>query len=172
VKPIVYYVSREVPSKWKPWIKKAVEDWNVAFREAGFSNRHPVQVCADGKGRPDLGSRRCPLLGHPMGTLPNRKRDGPPRGRPPKRRNDFRPHHHLAQRAQLGAAVVFLTGGWVRHTSSPASASRFADGATDRVSRSSRSRPYLGLEHNFQIKYGLDDPPTPHSWVCHQSWRC
>ncbi len=38
VKPIVYYVSREVPSKWKPWIKKAVEDWNVAFREAGFSN--------------------------------------------------------------------------------------------------------------------------------------
>jgi len=38
VKPITFYVSREVPDKWKPWLKKAVEDWNIAFRKAGFSN--------------------------------------------------------------------------------------------------------------------------------------
>jgi len=38
VTPITFYVSREVPSKWKPWLKKAVEDWNIAFRKAGFSN--------------------------------------------------------------------------------------------------------------------------------------
>jgi len=38
VKPITFYVSREVPAKWKPWLKKAVEDWNVAFHKAGFSN--------------------------------------------------------------------------------------------------------------------------------------
>jgi len=41
VTPITYYVSREVPSKWKPWIKKAVEDWNIAFAKAGFS--HAIQ---------------------------------------------------------------------------------------------------------------------------------
>jgi hypothetical protein len=38
VTPITFYVSREVPSRWKPWLKKAVEDWNVAFRKAGFSH--------------------------------------------------------------------------------------------------------------------------------------
>lgn len=38
VKPIVYYISREVPAKWRPYIKQGVEDWQVAFRQAGFSN--------------------------------------------------------------------------------------------------------------------------------------
>jgi len=38
VKPIVYYVSREVPEKCRPYMKKAVEAWNVAFEEAGFKN--------------------------------------------------------------------------------------------------------------------------------------
>lgn len=38
VEPIVYYISREVPEKWRPYIKKGVEDWQVAFEAAGFSN--------------------------------------------------------------------------------------------------------------------------------------
>ena len=38
VKPIVYYLSREVPEKWRTYIKKGVEDWQPAFEEAGFSN--------------------------------------------------------------------------------------------------------------------------------------
>ena len=38
VKPIVYYLSREVPEKWRPYLKKAVEDWRPAFEAAGFSN--------------------------------------------------------------------------------------------------------------------------------------
>jgi hypothetical protein len=38
VKPIVYYVSREVPEKWRPYIKKGIEDWKPAFEAAGFSN--------------------------------------------------------------------------------------------------------------------------------------
>lgn len=38
VKPIVYYISREVPERWHPYIKKAVEDWNPAFEAAGFKN--------------------------------------------------------------------------------------------------------------------------------------
>ncbi len=36
VKPIVFYVSREVPDVWKPYIRKGIEDWNVAFEQAGF----------------------------------------------------------------------------------------------------------------------------------------
>ncbi len=38
VKPIVFYVSREVPDVWKPYIRKGIEDWNVAFEQAGFRN--------------------------------------------------------------------------------------------------------------------------------------
>lgn len=38
VKPIVYYVSREVPDKWREYVKKGIEDWQPAFEEAGFKN--------------------------------------------------------------------------------------------------------------------------------------
>ena len=38
VKPIVFYVSREVPEKWRPYILKGIEDWKPAFEKAGFKN--------------------------------------------------------------------------------------------------------------------------------------
>jgi hypothetical protein len=38
VKPIVYYVSREVPEEWRKYIKQAIEDWQPAFEQAGFSH--------------------------------------------------------------------------------------------------------------------------------------
>ncbi len=38
VKPIVYYIDAATPSKWVPWLIKGVEDWNQAFKEAGFTN--------------------------------------------------------------------------------------------------------------------------------------
>jgi len=38
VKPIVYYVDAATPKKWLPWLKKGIEDWQVAFEAAGFKN--------------------------------------------------------------------------------------------------------------------------------------
>ncbi len=38
VKPIVFYIAREVPAVWRPFIRKGIEDWNVAFEQAGFKN--------------------------------------------------------------------------------------------------------------------------------------
>ena len=38
VKPIVYYVDRSTPEKWRPYIKQGVEDWQKAFEAAGFKN--------------------------------------------------------------------------------------------------------------------------------------
>ena len=38
VKPIVFYLSREVPEKWRKYLKQGVEDWQPAFKQAGFSN--------------------------------------------------------------------------------------------------------------------------------------
>jgi hypothetical protein len=38
VKPITFYLSREVPEKWRPYLKKGIENWNKAFEAAGFTN--------------------------------------------------------------------------------------------------------------------------------------
>ncbi|MDO5035747.1 MAG: zinc-dependent metalloprotease [Porphyromonas sp.] len=38
IKPIVFYIDASTPAKWRPFIKKGVEDWNVAFEKAGFRN--------------------------------------------------------------------------------------------------------------------------------------
>ena len=38
IKPIVYYVDPATPKKWAPAIKRAIEDWQVAFEAAGFKN--------------------------------------------------------------------------------------------------------------------------------------
>ncbi|MDR6302243.1 zinc-dependent metalloprotease [Mesonia maritima] len=35
---IVYYIDRATPEKWRPYIKQGIEDWQVAFEEAGFKN--------------------------------------------------------------------------------------------------------------------------------------
>ena len=37
-KPIVYYIDRATPKEWIPYIKQGIEDWQVAFEEAGFKN--------------------------------------------------------------------------------------------------------------------------------------
>jgi hypothetical protein len=44
VKPITFYLGKEVPDKWKPYLKKGVEDWAPAFEKAGFKN---AIVCKD-----------------------------------------------------------------------------------------------------------------------------
>ena len=36
--PIVFYIDPATPKKWVPYLKKGIEDWNVAFEAAGFKN--------------------------------------------------------------------------------------------------------------------------------------
>ncbi|MBZ5500028.1 MAG: zinc-dependent metalloprotease [Acidobacteriia bacterium] len=38
VKPIVYWVDPATPAKYRPWIRKAITDWQPAFEAAGFKN--------------------------------------------------------------------------------------------------------------------------------------
>jgi hypothetical protein len=38
VKPIVYYVDPATPTAWVPYVKRGIEDWQVAFEKAGFKN--------------------------------------------------------------------------------------------------------------------------------------
>ena len=37
-KQIVYYIDRATPVKWRKYLKQGIEDWQVAFEEAGFKN--------------------------------------------------------------------------------------------------------------------------------------
>ncbi|MBI5016085.1 MAG: zinc-dependent metalloprotease [Deltaproteobacteria bacterium] len=36
IAPIVFYIGRQVPRKWRPYIRRAVEDWKPAFEASGF----------------------------------------------------------------------------------------------------------------------------------------
>jgi hypothetical protein len=38
VKPIVYYIDKTVPEKFRPWVKEGVNNWQKAFEAAGFKN--------------------------------------------------------------------------------------------------------------------------------------
>ncbi len=38
VKPLIYYVDPATPEQWKPWVRKAILDWQPAFEAAGFRN--------------------------------------------------------------------------------------------------------------------------------------
>lgn len=38
IAPIVFYLDPAIPSKWKPYFVRAVEQWQQAFEAAGFSN--------------------------------------------------------------------------------------------------------------------------------------
>lgn len=38
IKPIVFYIGRDVPDRWKPYVKAGVEQWQPVFEAAGFKH--------------------------------------------------------------------------------------------------------------------------------------
>lgn len=38
VTPITFYLAREIPAKWRPYVKQGVEAWKPAFERAGFKD--------------------------------------------------------------------------------------------------------------------------------------
>jgi hypothetical protein len=38
VKPIVYYLDPATPTKWRPYVRQGIEDWQKPFEIAGFKN--------------------------------------------------------------------------------------------------------------------------------------
>ena len=53
VKPIVFYVGRGTPEKWKPYVKAGVDMWAPAFEAAGFSNAIRGEYAPDPDDDPD-----------------------------------------------------------------------------------------------------------------------
>lgn len=52
-KPITFYLSREVPDKWRKWIKEGIEAWQPAFEAAGFKNAIVAKDAPSKKDDPD-----------------------------------------------------------------------------------------------------------------------
>jgi len=38
IKPIIFYLPKEIPAKWRPYFKLGIEDWQPVFEKAGFKN--------------------------------------------------------------------------------------------------------------------------------------
>ncbi len=53
VEPIVFYVGQAVPTRWKPYVKHGIEEWNEAFREAGFKNAVVAKMAPTEEENPD-----------------------------------------------------------------------------------------------------------------------
>ena len=53
VKPIVWYVSREVPEKWRAYCIKGIESWQSAFESAGFKNAIVGKIAPTKREDPD-----------------------------------------------------------------------------------------------------------------------
>ena len=100
VKPIVFYISSEVPDKWRPYLKQAVESWAPVFENAGFRNAIVARDAPTEKEDPELRPRGCALQRDPLDPERPAERDGPGGGRPAQRRGHLVPRHLLARRAQ------------------------------------------------------------------------
>ena len=46
-KPIVFYIDQSTPYQWRSYIKKGIEDWQVAFERAGFKNAIQAREVTD-----------------------------------------------------------------------------------------------------------------------------
>ena len=45
--PIVYYIDRTVPERYRPHVRDGIEAWNEAFEEAGYKNAVVAKVAPD-----------------------------------------------------------------------------------------------------------------------------
>ena len=53
LKPIVFFISPEVPDEWKPYIKRGIEDWQQVFEKAGFRKAIIARDAPTSKEDPD-----------------------------------------------------------------------------------------------------------------------
>lgn len=54
VKPIVYYIDRTVPDRFRPWVKAGIEEWNRGFEAAGFKDAIRGEMLPEGADPSDL----------------------------------------------------------------------------------------------------------------------
>ena len=117
-KPIVYYVDPATPDKWKPWIEKAIVEWQPAFEAAGFKDGIVAEDAPTND--PDWSPEdiRHTVIRWLPSTVENAV--GPHVQRSAHRRDPQRLGAHLPQPDRAHAVLVLHAGGAAR----PAGAAR------------------------------------------------
>ena len=113
VKPIVYYIDSATPTKWVPWIKRGVENWQPAFEAAGFKNAIIAKAAPTPQQDPDFSPEdvRYSVIRWLPSTIENAI--GPAHLRSAHRRDSQRRHSVLSQRDEPGSATG-ISCRWVR----------------------------------------------------------
>jgi hypothetical protein len=76
VRPIVFWVDRATPEWLVPWVVRGVEEWQPAFEEAGFQQRHRGEAPAQRGRGARLVSLRRPALHDLLAGVIHHERDG------------------------------------------------------------------------------------------------
>ena len=69
--PIAYYVDPATPDKWKPYVRQGIEDWQEAFRAAGFKNAIVAKDASDVEGTFDADDIRYSTVRWFASEIPN-----------------------------------------------------------------------------------------------------
>ena len=94
------------PREMAPLYEARRRNVEARLREGRLQQRHRLQVRAHQRGRPDVGRRRRPLLGDPLGRRSDAKRNGGACPRSALGRDRLGPHHFLARHHQARPAMV------------------------------------------------------------------
>ena len=71
MKPIVFYVGRGVPERWRPWVRAGIEYWQTAFEGAGFANAVVAKDAPSARQDPDWDAEDAR---YSTGGMPSNKR--------------------------------------------------------------------------------------------------
>jgi len=159
VKPIVYYVDPATPEQWKPWIRKAILDWQPAFEAAGFKNA--IIAMDPPANDPDWSAEdiRHTVIRWLPSTIENRA--GSARERPANGRNPEWIGPHVSQRSQSSARLVLHAGFPARPACAHAAISGLADGEATRVRRRARDRTHARTSSRSDRKLNVSGGQRP-----------
>ncbi len=98
--PIIFYIDPATPKKWRKWLIQGVDDWQVAFEEAGFKNAIMGKMAPTPEEDPDfsLEDIRYPSIRYFASPIPNA----------------FGPHVHDPRSGQILTSAI----GWFHNVMS------------------------------------------------------
>lgn len=105
-KPIVFYIDNSTPYQWRKYIKRGIEDWQIAFEKAGFKNAIIAIEVTDSM-EIDMDDVNYSVLTYR--SFRKEECDGTFFVRPPFRRDSGSRHHVVAQCALYGKRMDYST---------------------------------------------------------------
>lgn len=70
-KPIVYYIDPATPKQWRPYLIQGVNDWQVAFEQAGFKNAIMAKEWPENDSTMSMEDARYSVIRYLASPIPN-----------------------------------------------------------------------------------------------------